>query len=75
VHLGDCKQQPDGEHNRSRLGEGAIPLREIISALSAAGYDGYYDVELLGEEVEAVDYRELLEHSKRAFQQLLAPAS
>jgi len=65
VQLGDSRRPPDGEQNRCRLGEGVVPLREIISALKAGGYDGYYDVELLGEEIEAADYTLLLEHARR----------
>jgi sugar phosphate isomerase/epimerase len=67
VQLGDARQPPDGEQNRCRLGEGLVPLRPIVAALKAAGYDGYYDVELLGEEIETSDYHALLEHAKRAF--------
>ncbi len=71
VQLGDARQPPDGEQNRCRLGEGIIPLKEIVAALSAAGYDGYYDVELLGEEIETSDYHALLEHAKQAFEELV----
>lgn len=71
VQLGDARQPPAGEPNRCRLGEGSIPLREIIGALKAAGYDGYYDVELLGEEIESCDYEALLEHAKQAFAALV----
>ncbi|HEV3005390.1 MAG TPA: sugar phosphate isomerase/epimerase family protein [Pirellulales bacterium] len=71
VHLGDGKSSPVHEQNRTRLGEGAIPLKEIVAALSCAGFDGFYDVELLGEEIENSDYRELLEHSKQAYAQLM----
>jgi len=71
VQLGDARQPPDGEQNRCRLGEGIVPLKEIVSALKAAGYDGYYDVELLGEEIETSDYHVLLDHAKRAFAELV----
>lgn len=71
VQLGDAKRPPDGEQNRCRLGEGNIPLAEIVAALKDAGYDGYYDVELLGEEIEAFDYTSLLEHAKEAFEELV----
>jgi sugar phosphate isomerase/epimerase len=71
VQLGDARQPPDGEQNRCRLGEGVVPLAEIVAALKAAGYDGYYDVELLGEEVEADDYGALLEHAKEAYRELV----
>jgi sugar phosphate isomerase/epimerase len=71
VQLGDARQPPNGEQNRCRLGQGVVPLPEIIAALKAGGYDGYYDVELLGEEVEADDYQSLLEHAKDAFRELV----
>ena len=71
VHLGDGKCPPEHEQNRTPLGAGIIALKEIVSALAAAGYDGYYDVELMGEEIETADYRDLLAQSKQAFAQLL----
>ena len=72
VQLGDARCPPTGEQNRCRLGEGRIPLKQIVATLRAAGYDGYYDVELLGEEIETFDYQSLLEHSKAAFAELMA---
>jgi sugar phosphate isomerase/epimerase len=71
VQLGDARHPPNGEQNRCRLGEGVVPLREIIAALKSAGYDGYYDVELLGEELETTEYRSLLDHAKKAFTELV----
>ncbi|MBN2581089.1 MAG: sugar phosphate isomerase/epimerase [Pirellulales bacterium] len=70
VQLGDARQPPDGEQNRCRLGEGTIPLEAIVTALRTAGYDGFYDVELLGEELETADYHSLLGHAKESFQRL-----
>jgi sugar phosphate isomerase/epimerase len=70
VHVGDGKSPPDGEQRRCRLGEGRVPLKEIVSSLSAAGYDGCFDVELMGEDVEAECYQSLLEHSRAAFERL-----
>ena len=71
VQLGDAREPPTGEQNRCPLGQGTIPLREIVDALAAAGYDGFYDVELLGEEIETIDYRTLLEHAKQAYDELV----
>jgi sugar phosphate isomerase/epimerase len=71
VQLGDCRHPPTGEQSRCLLGEGVIPLREIVGALVAAGYNGFFDVELLGEEIESLDYSSLLEHAKQAFAQLV----
>ena len=54
VQLGDAKCPPQGEQNRCRLGDGVVPLRQIVCALRRAGYDGFFDVELLGEDIEAI---------------------
>ncbi len=74
VQLGDAKCPPQGEQNRCRIGEGVLPLNETVAALQAAGYDGYYDVELLGEDVETLDYPTLLHHAKNAFEHLVRSA-
>jgi sugar phosphate isomerase/epimerase len=71
VQLGDGRDPPEGEQNRCRLGEGKVPLAEIVAALRAGGYNGYYDVELIGEEIEAVDYPALVSHAKQAFTRLV----
>jgi sugar phosphate isomerase/epimerase len=75
VQLGDARHPPHGEQNRCRLGEGRIPLKEIVTALRSSGYQGYYDVELLGEGIQPRDYFGLLEHAKQAYGGLLNPCS
>ncbi len=72
VHLGDSQKPPESEQSRERLGAGILPLREIVAALRGIGYEGDYDVELMGEAIEATDYKELLDSSKRAFASLIA---
>ena len=67
VQLGDGRVPPQGEQNRCRLGEGAVPLSRILGALAQSGYQGCYDIELMGEEIESTDYHELLRHSKQKF--------
>ena len=74
VHLADGKTPIEQEQNRTRLGDGVVPLAEVIAALSAAGYNGDYDVELIGQEIEATDYRELLRHSKAVYGRLIDAA-
>ncbi len=71
VQLGDAKHPPHGEQNRCRLGEGRMPLKEIVTTLVEAGYRGFFDIELMGEDLENSDYKELLAHSQRAFATLL----
>ena len=76
VQLGDSRHPPRGEPNRCQLGDGTIPLRKIVQRLIAAGYDGFFEVELLGEDVEATDYRDVLERSVRALRDWVGvPAS
>lgn len=72
VHLADGRCPPDREQDRRCLGEGTLPLPCMVKALRQAGYDGYYDVELIGEEIESCDYHKLLEQSKRAYERLMA---
>jgi sugar phosphate isomerase/epimerase len=60
---------PRGETNRCQLGDGAIPLQEIVHRLTAAGYDGFYEVELMGEEIEAADYRDVVARSVQVFKE------
>jgi sugar phosphate isomerase/epimerase len=67
VQLGDAKSAPMGEQNRCLLGHGMVPLFEIVKTIEENGYQGYYEVELLGEDVEHLDYEEVLAHSFDAF--------
>ena len=71
VHLGDGRCVPAREQNRCCLGEGTLPLRSMVRALQNAGYDGYYDVELMGEHIEHRQYCELLENAKGTFRCLM----
>ena len=72
VQLGDAREPPHGEPNRAPLGEGKLPLVEVVKTLQAAGYNGYYDVELMGEDIEQTSYQDLVTQSKAAFEKLLA---
>jgi sugar phosphate isomerase/epimerase len=68
VQLGDAREPPTmGEPHRCQLGCGILPLAQIIARLELAGYQGLYEVELMGEEIESCDYRELLAQSIRTF--------
>jgi sugar phosphate isomerase/epimerase len=76
VQLGDARQPPtSGEPHRCQLGSGILPLRQIVTRLSDAGYQGFYEVELMGEEIENCDYRELLAQSLRTFDDWTAAAT
>ena len=49
VQLGDLAGPADVGFSRAIPGEGRIPLSRIFAALEAAGYTGWFDVELLSE--------------------------
>lgn len=70
VHLGDRRQSPTADQERCPLGQGRLPLRDVISSLQDAGYTGAYDVKLLGTELEAYDYWTILEQSQITFGEL-----
>jgi sugar phosphate isomerase/epimerase len=72
VHLGDSRQMPQGEQNRCLLGEGRVPLAEIVAALVEGGFQGYCDVKLFGEDLELCSYKRILEHSWHALNQLIS---
>lgn len=67
VQLGDGHDPPRGEQNRCRLGDGCIPLVDIVRTLDSGGYRGFYEVKLLGEDVEPFTYHELIHHAKSVF--------
>lgn len=74
VQIGDGKHLPLGEQNRCLLGEGRVPLREIVGLLLAGGYDGYLEAEVLGEEVEHLSYEHVLAHTHRFLTELTEPS-
>lgn len=71
VHVGDSKVEPGLEQNRCALGDGHIPLQQIVHRLIDAGYDGHFDIELIGEEIEAADYGDLVRKSLETGHRLL----
>jgi sugar phosphate isomerase/epimerase len=78
VHLGDRRRAPNLDQERCPLGQGRVPLREIVTTLQQAGYQGAFDVKLVGSEIESLDYWSLLEQSQLAFSEfapLPAPRS
>jgi sugar phosphate isomerase/epimerase len=71
VHLGDRRQPPSSEQERCLLGQGRLPLAEIIKTLQGAGYAGAFDVKLMGTEIEASDYWTVLEHTQVALSEIV----
>lgn len=74
VQLGDRRCPHSIDHNRCCLGEGVVPIMEIMQELLFHGYEGDFDVELVGHDIELCEYETLLTNSKQMFDQWLAPA-
>ena len=67
VHLGDRRTPPNIDQERCPLGQGCLPLGEIVTTLHKAGYEGAFDVKLTGSGIQVNDYWILLEQSQLAF--------
>jgi len=63
VQLGDSRHCPLGEMNRCLLGEGRVPIPAILESLASAGYDRWIEIEVLGQDVERLNYDAVLDHS------------
>ncbi|MCA9138839.1 MAG: sugar phosphate isomerase/epimerase [Planctomycetales bacterium] len=72
VQLGDGRHCPHGEMNRCLLGDGCVPLPELMEMLHGNGYTRAWEVELIGEDVEVISYDHLLNHTKRYLDQTLS---
>jgi sugar phosphate isomerase/epimerase len=72
VQLGDARGVPCGDPNRCPLGAGELPLAQLVTSLAELGYQGFFEVELQGEDVEQLEYRELLDHSRQVVEEWLA---
>lgn len=73
VQLADALGGPDPENNRCWLGNGHVPLGPILSQLQDLGYEGDYEVELMGEEIERCDYRDLLRQIQDDYSWIIRP--
>ncbi len=71
VQLGDARHIPEGEQDRCPLGAGIIPLQKVVCSLTEAGYDGFFEIKLMGQEIETADYCELLHTSRQTMTQLV----
>ena len=70
VQVNDFKVGTLRASERVVIGDGDIPLRRICAALAAAGYDGWYDIELLGPAIEAEGYDAVVPRAIARFREL-----
>lgn len=67
VQLSDC-HKPVTELDRCLLGEGELPVQELIEVLEAVEYRGFYDVPLMSTTAWNSDYDAVLEQTRQRFQ-------
>jgi len=70
VQVSDFKVGTMAASERVVIGDGDIPLRRICAALAAAGYAGWYDIELLGSAIEAEGYDAVVPRALARFRDL-----
>lgn len=70
VQVNDFKVGTMAASDRVVMGDGDIPLRRICRALADAGYDGWWDIELLGPRIEAEGYEAVVPRALAAFESL-----
>jgi sugar phosphate isomerase/epimerase len=70
VQISDFKVGTRCASERVVIGDGDIPLRRIVGALDSAGYDRWYDIELLGPAIEAEGYEAVVPRAVERFRAL-----
>jgi sugar phosphate isomerase/epimerase len=71
VQLSDYKRVTLRSMDRAMLGRGVLPLGEIVGRLERAGYAGWYELEIISDDVERMGYERALVRSRAAFVRLL----
>lgn len=70
VQVSDFKVGTLRASERVMIGDGDIPLRRLVHGLCAAGYQGWYDIELLGPAIDAEGYDAVIPRALARFREL-----
>ena len=70
VQLSDCRQHPTSAMDRCPLGVGILPVGELVEALEALGYRGFYDVPLMSTTSRNGNYAQVLQSTRQTFEEL-----
>ena len=74
VQLSDVKRVTLRTMDRALLGKGILPLAAIVRTLERGGYRGWYEAEIISDDLETIGYERALRHTRRAFARLVGPA-
>jgi sugar phosphate isomerase/epimerase len=72
VQMCDVKRVTMRTMDRALLGKGILPLREIFRTLERGGYRGWYEMEIISDDVEAMGYERALRATRAAFVRLMS---
>lgn len=72
VQISDYKRVTMRTLDRALLGRGILPLGELVGTLEAGGYRGWYEAEIISDDVERIGYETVLRRTRTAFARLLA---
>jgi sugar phosphate isomerase/epimerase len=71
VQIDDVKFGDTWSPNRSVIGDGDMPLERVLAMILDAGYDGMFDLELIGPRIEAEGYRSATRRSLERASEIL----
>jgi sugar phosphate isomerase/epimerase len=71
VQVSDYKRATMRTMDRALLGQGILPLQAMIRALEDGGYRGWYEIEIISDDVDRVGYERVLRQTRRAMTRLL----
>lgn len=74
VQLSDVKPVTLRSMDRTLLGRGIAPLAALVGVLERGGYRGWYELEIIGDDVERLGYERVLRASRATFATLLCAA-
>src|SRR5262245_32075904 len=72
VQLCDVKRVTLRTMDRALLGKGILPLGAIVRALERGGYRGWYEIEIISDDLERIGYERALRQTRAAFVRLLS---
>jgi sugar phosphate isomerase/epimerase len=67
VQISDVKRVTMRTGDRALLGKGILPLQQLFRALEGGGYRGWYEIEIISDDVEALGYETVLRRTRAAF--------
>ena len=71
VHINDWKYPTTGFMERVVMGQGIIPIENIIKEIYNNGYRGYFEVEILSGEISSNDYKNIIKNAVDYYQKFL----